>query len=323
MNRRIACGLAGIIVITAIALAWLAENSAGKAPTPSPAAEGSHGQSLDKILDRLAKLDERLAALEARSAAARTNGNAIAAAPTLPRRAALAAAQLPEMQHKPKPHSSKFHGCDARGDDGGDQDLNYLKNRIDEADEWIEVEFDAVLNQAFPAAVGKHHRSDWDPEDLAAVKKYEGLPLSIVCYFAWAKNEGPESCNCHIEDTDMYDIHTWLTKDPVQIQGNKAPDRSRAIVAEVTPRLKIHHPEWTQARIRRLAKDGTKVRISGWLLLDQEHPEQLKTTPAKRATRGTLWELHPIMEIEVWQNGQWVPLDDLEAAAPGRLPLVA
>jgi hypothetical protein len=192
--------------------------------------------------------------------------------------------------------------------------LSFLKNRIDEADTWNEVDFDAVLLQPFPEGVGKHHRADWDPQDLAAVKQYEGLPLSLVCYFAWAKDEGPESCNCHIEDPSMYDIHAWLTKEPAQIESGKLPDRSRAIVAEVTPRLKPLHPQWTQKTIRKLAREGKQVRVSGWLLLDQEHPEQLKPAANRQATRGTLWELHPIMEIEVWQNGQWVPLDELHAA---------
>jgi hypothetical protein len=228
---------------------------------------------------------------------------------------AIAAKKLPDLPAKPTPHSSKYRGCDSRGDEGGDQDLNFLKNRVDGADKWIAVDFDAVLEQAYPEAIGRHHRADWDPEDLAAVKRYEGLPVSIVCYFAWAQDEGPESCNCHIEDKGMYDIHTWLVKEPAQIEGSHAPDRSHAIVAEVTPRLKPEHAQWTQATFRRLAREGRMVRVSGWLLLDQEHPEQLKSTATRNATRGTLWELHPIMEIEVWENGEWVPLDDLHAAA--------
>ena len=44
----------------------------------------------------------------------------------------------------------------------------------------------------------------------------------------------------------------------------------------------------------------------GWSMLDQEHPEQLNQT------RGTLWEIHPIMQIEVQQNGSWVPLDSAQ-----------
>jgi hypothetical protein len=35
------------------------------------------------------------------------------------------------------------------------------------------------------------------------------------------------------------------------------------------------------------------------LMLDPEHPEQLGKT------RGTLWEIHPVMRIEVRRGGRW------------------
>lgn len=215
------------------------------------------------------------------------------------------ATQLPYVADKPKPRSSTFNGCPPRGDETkGDQDLNFLKNRIDVPEGWIQVGFTSVLNQPFPKTVGKRHRDKWDDDDLAEVRRFEGLPISIVCYVAGAQDEGPESCNCYIKDKSMYDIHIWLTEEPVEEK-----DRRRAVVAEVTPRLKVDHPSWTQTAFRKLAKQEKKVRVSGWLLLDQEHPEQLNKT------RGTLWEIHPIMEVEVWENGKWVPLDDLESMA--------
>jgi hypothetical protein len=100
----------------------------------------------------------------------------------------------------------------------------------------------------------------------------------------------------------MYDIHVWLNKQPVE-----GKDRTQAVVAEVTPRLKPEHRNWTQGTLRQLAGQRKQVRISGWLLLDQEHPEQLGKT------RGTLWEIHPIMQIEVQQDDTWVPLDNLQS----------
>ena len=38
--------------------------------------------------------------------------------------------------------------------------------------------------------------------------------------------------------------------------------------------------------------------------MDPEHPDQISKT------RGTIWEIHPIMQIETLKNGAWVPLDD-------------
>jgi hypothetical protein len=91
----------------------------------------------------------------------------------------------------------------------------------------------------------------------------------------------------------------WLT-------GQADKDRTGAVVVEVTPRGKGKHAAWTEAALNQLAHDNTPVRISGWLLFDQDHYEQLNST------RGTLWEIHPIIQIEVLQNGQWKNLDDLE-----------
>jgi len=46
------------------------------------------------------------------------------------------------------------------------------------------------------------------------------------------------------------------------------------------------------------------VRISGWLMLDPEHQDMINS-----GLRSTLWEIHPITKIEVWDNGSWVDLD--------------
>ncbi len=42
-----------------------------------------------------------------------------------------------------------------------------------------------------------------------------------------------------------------------------------------------------------------------WLMLDPEHQDMING-----GLRSTLWEIHPITKIEVWNNGQWVDLDN-------------
>ena len=79
-------------------------------------------------------------------------------------------------------------------------------------------------------------------------------------------------------------------------------DRRRAVVIEVSPRLREQHPEWTTTALGPLVGTTTQVRISGWLMLDQEHPEQI------HKTRGTLWEIHPITKIETSLGGGWQDL---------------
>jgi hypothetical protein len=56
-----------------------------------------------------------------------------------------------------------------------------------------------------------------------------------------------------------------------------------------------------------LLAEETPVRVRGWLLLDTEHDDHVGVY------RGTRWEIHPIVGIEVLREGAWVELD---AAAP-------
>lgn len=61
---------------------------------------------------------------------------------------------------------------------------------------------------------------------------------------------------------------------------------------------------WTDAKLKDLVTQKCHVRISGWLMWDQEHPEQIGNH------RATLWEIHPIHLIEFEQNGQRVALEN-------------
>jgi hypothetical protein len=200
---------------------------------------------------------------------------------------------FPLVPVKPPPVSPGFQGCPPQGD-GGDAALNVLKNRADSA-AWIPVPFTSVVNLEWPRAVAQRQRARWTARELAQVKRYEGTPVSVEGYLAAAKSEGPESPNCHGADAAFRDWHVWLAPTP-------GTDRRQSIVVETTPTLRAMHPEWSLAALRAVSRAGMPVRISGWTLLDQEHPEQIGRT------RGTIWEIHPIMRIEVKQGGQWVDI---------------
>ncbi|HKO17188.1 MAG TPA: hypothetical protein VJU87_13200 [Gemmatimonadaceae bacterium] len=203
---------------------------------------------------------------------------------------------LPVVARKPAPVSPGFEGCPAVGDHG-DAALNRLKNRVDSA-VWIPVAFDSVLALPWPSAVERRARDRWSRGATSQVKKWEGLPLSIEGYFVGGKLEGPESPNCHGADAPMRDWHLWLAAQPGR-------DRRQAIVVETTPVIRATHPAWSLTTVHRLVRDSTPVRVSGWLMLDPEHPEQVGKT------RGTIWEIHPILRIEARVRGRWVPLDSL------------
>jgi hypothetical protein len=215
--------------------------------------------------------------------------------PIVPTTTGDAPGPLPDMPNKPVPASSTFQGCPPQGD-GGDPQLNLLKNRVDDGN-YIPVTFDSVINLTWPKTIERKDRAKWSAEDTATVSKYEGIPVMVEGYLFGAKAQGAESTNCHGTTPDMVDWHIWLTK-------TAGGDRTHSIVIEATPRIRPNH-KWTTKLLEQLAKDKTEVRISGWLFLDPEHPDQVGLT------RGTIWEIHPIMQIEVQQNGTWVPLDKL------------
>ncbi|TMC53257.1 MAG: hypothetical protein E6J26_08845 [Chloroflexi bacterium] len=202
---------------------------------------------------------------------------------------------LPDIPNKARPVETTFKGCPPDGD-GGDRSTNRLKNRVDEAT-WIPVAFDALEKLPWPKAIERRDRDNWSDADRKAVERYEGLPVSIEGYLAGSREEGPEATNCHGADYEFHDFHVWLVK-------TAGADRAGSIVVEVTPRIRAKHSAWTTDVLGKVVRAQQRVRISGWTMLDPEHPDQVDNT------RGTIWEIHPIMQIEVQQQGRWVGLDD-------------
>ena len=193
----------------------------------------------------------------------------------------------------PTPNTGTFQGCPPGGD-GGDQLLNVRKNRTDDGENgtFHDVALNTLINLSYPQDVGRTMRKNWSESETDAVNQYEGIAVRATGYIVGVKHEGTESTNCH--SLDDRDYHMWLTVNPDD-------PRSKSLVIEVTPRVQDQRPGWTSAALSGLK--GDQVRISGWLLLDQEHPEQIGQT------RATLWEIHPIIHIEVYQGGSWQSID--------------
>jgi len=200
-----------------------------------------------------------------------------------------------DSARKAIPVGRGFRGCPAEGD-GGDRELNRLKNRVDSGS-WVEQPFSSVLRLSWPRGTVKRARAEWRAVDSMTVARSEGRPVAVEGYFVAAKQEGPEATNCHGASRTFRDWHLWLAATPGKV-------RRASILVETTPAMRAQHPEWTLAAVRQLIRDTTLVRVSGWLLLDQEHPEQL------RKTRGTLWEIHPVMRIEVQRDRRWTLLEE-------------
>ncbi|MFN2598263.1 MAG: hypothetical protein ABR563_13875 [Pyrinomonadaceae bacterium] len=202
---------------------------------------------------------------------------------------------LPENMPRQKPTLGSYKGCPAEGD-GGDPALNDLKNRVDDG-QYVAVNFDAVASLKWPESTERQRRANWSRADAQEVARYEGLPVSVEGYLAGARQEGPESPNCHGADADFRDFHIWLVPD-------SNDDRSKSIVVEMTPPVRANHANWRTDLLGQIVKKDWRVRVSGWLMLDPEHPHQVGKT------RATIWEIHPVMRFEVEQNGKWVALDN-------------
>ena len=157
-----------------------------------------------------------------------------------------------------------------------------------------------LLNELPTLPQRKIHRSKWTPQQQDLAAQWESRAFKVEGYLVGAEKEKPEKCNC--DSPTNRDHHLWLVAKP-------SYSKPKAMVVEVSPRLWPSHPTWANtSTFRKLVNEKRKVRVAGWLTWDQEHPEQLKATQKRRKTRMTLWEIHPVHEIEIKSGNQWVSL---------------
>ena len=229
----------------------------------------------------------------------------------------------PTFQQTANPIPPTFTNCPAVGSsssgslDQEHQELNLKKNRTDlpPDDIYQPVSFQTLVELPWSAPAEQQRTFA------------EGFPVAIEGYLGWVESQSGESNNCtsgqslskagcdrptahHPENVDF---HIWLLDYPVVGLDHSTPTfaqsalghaRADAIIVETTPRVRIpnHLATWTVARLCDFVFQGTRVRISGWTLLDTEHPTNVGET------RATLWEIYPVMRIEFWDGQQWTEL---------------
>lgn len=164
------------------------------------------------------------------------------------------------------------------------QELNRLKNRDHVPDSAIirDVTLEELLRTSAPGR-GTLRITD---------------AVRVTAYVADVRIAGPESCNCMRSDHWYRDTHIELTMHPMQ-----ASDKSKLVVAEVTPRfrdrMKARGIDWSQRALRD-AFHGRWVRITGWLFFDEVHDdESANSSDGDHIWRGTAWEIHPVTDIVV------------------------
>ena len=197
------------------------------------------------------------------------------------------------------PSPGPYKSCQEQGN-GGDTILNSLKNRSAPSQSPKHMTLQQVFQLPGSTQVGRSNpRSTWTRQNLQLVAPFEQTSVEIEGFLRRVKQEGPEHCNC--ERVDLNDFHMWIIAQPRDPPTN-------AMVVEATPRWRGYNPNWNLNALNHVVAQHARVRITGWLMFDQEHPEQLHAMTNQPATRGTLWELHPVTKIEVFSGGVWKEL---------------
>jgi hypothetical protein len=203
---------------------------------------------------------------------------------------------LPYMPEKQVPASFELDGCPPEGE-GGDPQLNLLKNRVDRGD-YVTVPFDSLITLTWPKNVERQRMDLWPEPSRNFISRYAGLPIKVEGYIVSVREGPPDPAGCNSDSSSYLDWHLSFTKNP-------RDERTQSVLAEVTPRVRLDH-RWTFDSIHSLIMGvHLPVRLSGWLYFDPEHPGDLGVT------RATLWEINPVMQIEVLDGTRWVPLDSL------------
>ena len=163
-----------------------------------------------------------------------------------------------------------------------EQNLNYHKNRISIPQE-VNYLYSVTMQQLFDSH-----------DDSLAFSIDQGA--MITGYVFKGNQESAESCNCYSASTAEHDTHIYISPVPI----TNATKISDCMVMEVTPYTRTLHPQWTTTFVNDSLK-GKKVIVSGWLLYDYLHTgESIGTNPNTTSPqRQTVWEIHPITEIQV------------------------
>ncbi len=201
---------------------------------------------------------------------------------------------LPNLPEKQTPASYTLDGCPPEGD-GGDPELNVLKNRSDPGN-YMPISFDTLTALTWPKSVERVPMPEWPASGRAFIEQYEGTPVTVEGYIVNLREGPPDPANCSRSTSGYLDWHLAFTKGP-------RDPRTQSVLAEVTPRVRLQRT-WSMDSIHSLLiNDHLPVRLSGWLYFDPEHPGDLGVN------RSTLWEINPVMQIHVWSGGRWVPLE--------------
>lgn len=178
---------------------------------------------------------------------------------------------------------------------GGDPQLNREKNRYTMPLDVVDLTVQSIIQtpSSVLADAGRKKREWWSSAARDYAKQEESRGVRVTGYLVRAKQEGPESCNGYSDS--LHDYHIWISDAPTY-------DKANGLIVEITPRWESVRAGWRIAEIERLAQRHSRVRVTGWLMWDEEHPDEVGRS------RATQWEVHPVTGFEVFDGGAWQPL---------------
>ena len=165
----------------------------------------------------------------------------------------------------------------------------------------------------------------------------EGNIYTIVGYLYYDEKGSKETCNCKLTGTANIDIHIGLGFDENMAKQIAAgtvtatsavgqpstPAERSSMVVEMTPHYRANvHPNWDEGRLGQAI--GKEVKVTGQLLLDNDHLNSKEDCGFKNANttscwRMSVWELHPATAFYVCKKGygcgdnpdEWEALDNI------------
>jgi hypothetical protein len=191
--------------------------------------------------------------------------------------------------------SGSFNGCPARGL-GGDPELNLEKNRSAVPTSVTPITV-AQMSQlpTVPASYGRIE-AKWPANIQSSVRTHEANAVVFTGYVVNVTHETGDPSNCGSTKPRDEDVEVYLSGRPGVTAG------ADVILAEVTPRWRAVYATWTAKNLKRYIVPQTKVRVTGWLIYDQE------AWPTAEGKQATPWEIEPITRIQVRSGGAWTDL---------------
>jgi len=182
-----------------------------------------------------------------------------------------------------------------------DPKQNVLKNRVTAPSSFEEMTVTEFKKEFKPDLGLPRRRESFTDEQIDLVSPDEKRGVVLTGYILRAVKQKKENTNCG--SLTRTDVHIWVYSGTRVDKEQRTGLRGKSVVVEATPSWIDRHPNWTASRLEEIANDRVKVRISGWVMYDPEHPNFMGKT------RGTLWEIHPVTRIQYWIGTGWKDLD--------------